>query len=424
MKDYKDLNSRVKSELNEVMETETIKKNGMKFKMKRIFLGAAIGFSMVSGFAQKQYLNSIINIQNNKMSFLYDSKGYCILRNWDNWDKTTNDWIRYRKLEYAYDNRGNQTMSLVYLWNPTTNDWMKIYKFEYTYDDNNNQTMEIYSQWDNGTNDWRGIEKNEDTYDNKDNQTMRVRYTWDNATTDWMKSQKYEYIYNDKECLTLCISYRWDNITNNWTESNKTEYTYDNNDNLTMQVDSIWNNGMNVWKEAYKTEYTYDNNGNQIMYVYSQWDNETNDWKGLMRYGYDYDLSYSITDLIMPSYISNSYNSVNMRTKQIPYGWSGSDWVEGNTSQIWYWSDKNVGIVETGHAPSLRVYPNPTSNQLRITNYELQENTEIQIFDIVGKRQNAECRKAESEITIDISHLANGLYFLKIDNKTVKIVKE
>ena len=71
----------------------------------------------------------------------------------------------------------------------------------------------------------------------------------------------------------------------------------------------------------------------------------------------------------------------------------------------------------------VKIYPNPTNSQLTIKNYELRENTVIEIFDIVGKKQNAECRKQNGVIEIDIFHLSNGMYFLKIDNKTVKIIK-
>ena len=72
----------------------------------------------------------------------------------------------------------------------------------------------------------------------------------------------------------------------------------------------------------------------------------------------------------------------------------------------------------------LRIYPNPTTGMLRVTGYQLQENTKIEIYDIIGRKQQAESRTQNEIIEIDISHLANGLYFLKVDGKTVKIVKQ
>jgi hypothetical protein len=82
-----------------------------------------------------------------------------------------------------------------------------------------------------------------------------------------------------------------------------------------------------------------------------------------------------------------------------------------------------VGIAEATHALTLRVYPNPTSNQLRIENYELRMG-DIAIYDVVGKLQQSKIVNLQSEISIDISHLANGLYFLKVGDKTVKVIKE
>jgi len=72
------------------------------------------------------------------------------------------------------------------------------------------------------------------------------------------------------------------------------------------------------------------------------------------------------------------------------------------------------------------IYPNPANNELRVTSYELQV-TVVEIFDLLGKMQKAESRrqKDENEIIVDVSHLAPGIYFIKIDNRMVgKFVKE
>ncbi|MCL2132311.1 MAG: T9SS type A sorting domain-containing protein [Lentimicrobiaceae bacterium] len=50
---------------------------------------------------------------------------------------------------------------------------------------------------------------------------------------------------------------------------------------------------------------------------------------------------------------------------------------------------------------------------------------EIKVFDVVGQVVGTYCIRPENtKIEIDISHLASGLYFLKIDGKTVKMVKQ
>jgi len=89
----------------------------------------------------------------------------------------------------------------------------------------------------------------------------------------------------------------------------------------------------------------------------------------------------------------------------------------------------SVGIAETHCNASVpRVYPNPAGEQLRIKNYELREDAEYTIYSVVGQvvmEGVLPCRDAlQCVSTIDVQHLTNGMYFLKIDGKTVKFVKE
>ena len=79
--------------------------------------------------------------------------------------------------------------------------------------------------------------------------------------------------------------------------------------------------------------------------------------------------------------------------------------------------------------PEIVVFPNPTTGELTITNNELgselNSGTNVEIFDIYGRKQEAESRrqKAEGEMVINISNLAAGIYFLKIDGQMVKVIK-
>jgi len=89
----------------------------------------------------------------------------------------------------------------------------------------------------------------------------------------------------------------------------------------------------------------------------------------------------------------------------------------------------NVGINSfTKTDKNIKVYPNPTTGQLIIAPSNSPSGGEqptIEIYDVVGQVVFTSAVSALSpETTIDISHLANGLYFLKVDGKTVKVVKE
>jgi hypothetical protein len=96
-----------------------------------------------------------------------------------------------------------------------------------------------------------------------------------------------------------------------------------------------------------------------------------------------------------------------------------------------------VGSVGINQLPimskQLLVYPNPTNGKFIIYGSQF---INIEIFDIVGRvvgtnqhvcpEQQGEhigSPKQDDIITIDISHLSNGMYFLKVDGKVYKVVK-
>jgi len=87
-----------------------------------------------------------------------------------------------------------------------------------------------------------------------------------------------------------------------------------------------------------------------------------------------------------------------------------------------------VGIAETHRNASVRVYPNPTTGQLTISLPNPSEGgaytaENVEIYDVVGQNVGAyPCGRPE--MTIDISHLASGMYFLKVGNKTARFMKE
>jgi hypothetical protein len=88
----------------------------------------------------------------------------------------------------------------------------------------------------------------------------------------------------------------------------------------------------------------------------------------------------------------------------------------------------SLNIVEIGHIPSLRIYPNPTTGQLTIKNGELTiEN--IRIYDVYGRMLDTghALYTHDKTTTINISHLSSGVYFLQIKTEqgtaTTKVIK-
>ena len=93
---------------------------------------------------------------------------------------------------------------------------------------------------------------------------------------------------------------------------------------------------------------------------------------------------------------------------------------------------EDTGIAETDNYPSLQMYPNPTTGKLHVV-WTLCATTiqNIEIFDVLGRTVATHALPEyalPTKITIDISHLEQGMYFIRIqtNNETItrKIIKQ
>jgi len=76
-----------------------------------------------------------------------------------------------------------------------------------------------------------------------------------------------------------------------------------------------------------------------------------------------------------------------------------------------------TGIDEHNSSRQLTAYPNPTSNMVRIN---ITERQPVAVFDVYGKMLFSEM----SNGTIDLSSYPAGLYFIKVSQQQIKVVKQ
>jgi len=99
--------------------------------------------------------------------------------------------------------------------------------------------------------------------------------------------------------------------------------------------------------------------------------------------------------------------------------------------QASYWSrfftnfiDSCNNINEVVQNEKISVFPNPAGNQLKIViGGEWHSPVQVEVYSIVGQNVGSYAIRPNDNI-IDVSHLAKGMYFLKIGEKVVKFVKE
>ncbi|HLG33322.1 MAG TPA: T9SS type A sorting domain-containing protein [Bacteroidia bacterium] len=89
----------------------------------------------------------------------------------------------------------------------------------------------------------------------------------------------------------------------------------------------------------------------------------------------------------------------------------------------------STGIFGSNEIRNENIFPNPAGNKLAIGNMQLAISS-IDIFDITGRKVFSESVKdpVEQQISIDVSGLVSGIYFIKVNDikeeKVMKFVKE
>ena len=120
---------------------------------------------------------------------------------------------------------------------------------------------------------------------------------------------------------------------------------------------------------------------------------------------------------------------------QIPDGMSFRVGVSCSSSSELTWSNvyalsgsgcwnKEAQTTNALSAPILSVYPNPSNGAFRLTfNTELEAATEFNVLDINGKTVLTQTvDRNETEALVDMTGNSAGVYFLKFNGETKKIV--
>jgi len=108
-----------------------------------------------------------------------------------------------------------------------------------------------------------------------------------------------------------------------------------------------------------------------------------------------------------------------------------TEWETAYNAQMFQWEcGEIVSDIESVTADNFMVFPNPVSEELKISCSPLKGNSEFAIFDLVGRRiATTKIETGVNQINIDVKQLHTGIYFYCLTsdiNKTAtgKFVKE
>jgi len=99
-----------------------------------------------------------------------------------------------------------------------------------------------------------------------------------------------------------------------------------------------------------------------------------------------------------------------------------------NIQHLSFVANAPTNIVFNEQPPPLHVFPNPVTNYLQLTTYNLQIGDIIELFNITGRRvfTHPICQLSivNRKFIIDMTPFPPGTYILRIANQTKQIIKQ
>ena len=90
-----------------------------------------------------------------------------------------------------------------------------------------------------------------------------------------------------------------------------------------------------------------------------------------------------------------------------------------NEACVTYGEEPGEGVEEL--TTSLNVYPNPVNDRLYIeTEVEIKE---VVVYDVFGRQQDNKSTSRQGNLTIDVTNLNSGVYFVKVVTENGEVVK-
>jgi hypothetical protein len=209
--------------------------------------------------------------------------------------------------------------------------------------------------------------------------------------SSWQNSYQSSYTNDDNGNKTQVITQQWDGISA-WNNYTRSTFTYNLSNKVLTEVYDNWSSGS--WVPNAKEISSYDGSGYLINYLDQNWDGVS--WNDSYRSVY-------------------SNNPDGTRSQTTDQSWDGNKW--NNSQRVTYTYDTATGFSElSSDEADFTVYPNPASDFIRIKTDKSINGSDYYFADQSGKTILKGKINSESN-SIDITSLANGIYFLHIGER-------
>lgn len=290
------------------------------------------------------------------------------------------------------------------------------------------------------------------------NDTERLNYRWDKDFRSWKESSRGISYYTKDQKLSHSMDFKFNEYSRNWENNYMNETFLERNGAIrinaskkwdapsgkwivkarntckdeisTLQricISTEWKEKKGAWNQSQKTVNQFNTDRRLAETFLYSWDEETGQWGNLRHFEYEYDASGRKTKWFSWVYEEENGEKLSRGHQQYIYDKHGNNtevlslsWDKVTKQwtvyqkQVHYWSKSLENSQEDVLSESLTVYPNPFTDQARLSLSGITNIKKIELRDIYSKLVKNFDFDNEEEIIITRSGLKPGVYFIKV----------
>jgi len=320
-------------------------------------------------------------------------------------------WLSQRYM-YIYDAQNNIQETLVQDW--YSNKWNNVIKTTYYYNTQNYCIESLSQFWNFG---WIDSRKTFFNYDAQNNIIEQWSQIWEGH--QWVNDMRYSYLYNSQNNM-LEELIQWWKYTEQWANWRNYTYQHDSIGNAIEKLCNVWDPDLEEWYLPYKWIFTYDAQNNITEELYHH-RNVYNEWVYASRISYTYDENHNASVGLSQKWENNTWKDFpgdfNLHYNNMKSIWGFTDVTDIHKFSATYIKMGSQSIQDHSIESAIKLYPNPVSHILHVETSNVAP--EIKIFSIQGV-----LLLQTKGNQIDLSSLANGIYFAEVDKVFRKVVKQ
>ena len=335
---------------------------------------------------------------------------------------TAGNFVNSSLQTFTYDGSGFLTNVLTQIW--VSSAWQNSAQSNYSNNLDGTANIVTTQSW-NGSS-WDNVTQTTYTYNGAKKVLTATSQIW--LVAIWQNASMQTNTYNGSGFLINSLFQTW--LVSTWQNSSRTKYT--NNVNGTVNIDTmqIWD-GVSTWKNSERSTFTYTGSNKVLTDAtdtlragnWAQYTKETNTYDGS---GFLTNSLNQRWDAVSTTYKNDTQSNYTNNTNGTPsvvifQQWDGvSAWV--NSERLTYTYEPPTRVPELKSDQSFTVYPNPAGDQILVKGNISIDGSTYSITDQTGKLV-LKGKLINQNGTIDISALANGIYFLRIGEKNQNVIK-